>query len=322
MATPTTLYSKQGITKEELAPSTVASQVAVNDEDGNASNVEQEVIKLRNRINVVANEGIHFKGAVTSTMGLPTVGYKSGWQYIVKEAGTYAGVVCEVGDLVLCISDFASGSASNADWAVLQANLSGSVSGPESSIANEVAFFDGTSGRLIKGRGITVEKSVPADAEFTDHVYGPVTNSADGLMTVAQKQKLDGIEPKADVTDAANVAAAGAFMKASDTADAITEGTTKKLLTTAERTKLAGIATGAEVNQNAFSKVKIGNVTITADSKQDTLEIEAGEGITVVANETGDKVTIKEAYVPVCVVPSLDAVPENMREGGLIIVKG
>lgn len=322
MATPTTLYSKQGITKEELAPSTVASQVAVNDEDGNASNVEQEVIKLRNRINVVANEGIHFKGAVTSTMGLPTVGYKSGWQYIVKEAGTYAGVVCEVGDLVLCISDFASGSASNADWAVLQANLSGSVSGPESSIANEVVFFDGTSGRLIKGRGITVEKSVPADAKFTDHIYEPVTDSADGLMTVAQRQKLDGIEPKADVTDAANVAAAGAFMKASDTADSISEGSTKKLMTSAERTKLSGIATGAEVNQNAFSKVKIGNVTITADGKEDTLEIEAGEGITVVADESGDKVTIKETYVPTCVVTSLDDVPANLRDGGLIVLKG
>lgn len=321
MATPTTLYSKQGDTTEALAPSTTASQVAVNDENGAASTVDAEIVALRNRINVVSNEGIHFKGAVSSTVSLPTVGYKSGWQYIVKESGTYAGYTCEVGDLVLCISDFASASASNADWAVLQANLTGSVSGPASSVANEVVFFDGTSGKMIKGRGITVDKSVPADAVFTDHIYSAVTDSADGLMTVAQKQKLDGIEAKADVTDSANVAAAGAFMKSSDTADSITEGTTKKLMTAAERTKLSGIAAGAEVNQNAFSNVKIGNVTIVADGKQDTLEIAAGEGVTIEADATGDKVTIKETYIDTCVVTSLDNVPANLRNGGLIILK-
>lgn len=321
MATPTTLYSKSGDTTEALAPSTTAAQVSVNDENGAASTVDAEIVALRNRINVVSNEGIHFKGAVSSTVSLPTVGYKSGWQYIVKEAGTYAGYTCEVGDLILCISDFASASASNADWAVLQANLTGSVSGPSSSVANEVVFFDGTSGKMIKGRGITVDKSVPADAVFTDHIYSPVTDSADGLMTVAQKQKLDGVEAKADVTDADNVKAAGAFMKASDTADSITEGTTKKLLTASERTKLAGIATGAEVNQNAFSNVKIGNVTIVADSKQDTLEIAAGEGVTIEADATGDKVTIKQTYVDTCVVTSLDNVPANLRDGGLIILK-
>lgn len=171
MATPTTLYSKSGDTTEALAPSTTAAQVSVNDENGAASTVDAEIVALRNRINVVSNEGIHFKGAVSSTVSLPTVGYKSGWQYIVKESGTYAGYTCEVGDLILCISDFASASASNADWAVLQANLTGSVSGPSSSVANEVVFFDGTSGKLIKGRGITVDKSVPSDAVFTDHVY-------------------------------------------------------------------------------------------------------------------------------------------------------
>lgn len=47
------------------------------------------------------------------------------------------------------------------------------------------------------------------------------------------------------MTNAAAVKAAGAFMKATDTADAISDGTTKVVMTTAERTKLSGLAAGA-----------------------------------------------------------------------------
>lgn len=86
-----------------------------------------------------------------------------------------------------------------------------------------------------------------------------------------------------------------------------------------ERTKLEGVATGAEVNQNAFTKVKVGETTITAGAKQDTLEIEAGEGVTITAS--GKKVTIKETYIDSCVVSTLDNVPANLRNGGLIILK-
>jgi len=62
--------------------------------------------------------------------------------------------------------------------------------------------------------------------------------------------------------------------------------------TTTEKNKLSGIATGAEVNQNAFSNVKIGTTTIAADSKTDTLTIEAGSNITITPDATNDKVTI------------------------------
>ena len=64
------------------------------------------------------------------------------------------------------------------------------------------------------------------------------------------------------------------------------------LMTAAERTKLAGIASGAEVNQNAFAKVKVGSTTITADAKQDTLTLEAGSGVSITADANNDKVTI------------------------------
>ena len=316
----TRLYSHEGNNNTPLAPETLAEAVHINDEIGNPSTVEAEIITIRKLIAAVADRGISFQGPVSSTDTLPTVNYKSGWQYIVAEAGTYAGIACEVGDLVLCIRDYASGSASNSDWIVLQANIVGAVTGPASAVVGHVAIFANVSGKVIKDSGFTIAKSVPADAKFTDTTYSAATADTDGLMTAALFSKLAAIEAGADKTDAVNVKAAGAFMTATNTADDIADGTTKVVMTTDERTKLTGIATGAEVNQNAFAKVKVGTTTITAAAKQDTLEIEAGEGVTITVS--GKKVTIKETYADSCVVSSLDNVPKNLRNGGLVILKG
>lgn len=321
MALNTKIYGKNGETQVQLNPETTASQVVINNAAGAGSNVEVEIEKLRTDVAALINGGVVFKGALTTTSGLPTVSYKAGWQYIVQEAGTYAGKVCEAGDFIVCVKNYASGSASNSDWAVLQVNIVGAVTGPANSVANHVAAFDGTSGKIIKDSGYTIGKSVPADAEFTDTTYAPATSASDGLMTAAQFTKLGGIEAGADKTDRDNVAAAGAFIKATDTADSITEGNTKKLMTSAERTKLNGITAGAEVNQNAISKVVVGSTTITATGKTDTLKLEAGTGISLAAATADKKVTISEAYVDSCIVSNLDDVPANLRDGGLIILK-
>lgn len=63
------------------------------------------------------------------------------------------------------------------------------------------------------------------------------------------------------------------------------------LITTDQVNKLSGIATGAEVNQNAFSNVKVGSITVAADTKTDTLEL-VGSNVTLTPDATNDKVTI------------------------------
>lgn len=316
-----TLYNKEGTTQTGLNPATVAEQVEVAAADGSASDVAAEIVKLREGLGAAVDGGLVFKGALTGSNGLPTVSYKAGWQYVVQEAGSYAGKVCEVGDLVLCIKTYASGSASNSDWTVIQANIVGAVTGPASSVANRVVIFDGTSGKNIKDSGFTIERSVPADAQFTDTTYAEATTSAAGLMSSTDKAKLNNIEAGADVTDATNVAAAGAVMK-TGSSDDLKQGSTNLYMTSAERTKLGGITAGAQPNQNAFSSVKVGDATIAADSATDTLTLEAGDGITLTADTSGDKVTVAETYIDSCMVSSLDAVPVNLRNGGLIILRG
>lgn len=67
--------------------------------------------------------------------------------------------------------------------------------------------------------------------------------------------------------------------------------------TTTLKNRLEGIEAGAEVNQNAFSNVKVGNSTIAADTKTDTLTLTAGSNITLTPDTTNDAVTIA-ATVP------------------------
>jgi len=93
---------------------------------------------------------------------------------------------------------------------------------------------------------------------------------------------------KVALTLAENTDVAGAT-----TSDDLAEGTTNLYLTSAERTKLSGIATGAEVNQNAFSNVAVsGQTTVAADAKTDTLTLVAGTGVTITTDATTDSITI------------------------------
>lgn len=58
------------------------------------------------------------------------------------------------------------------------------------------------------------------------------------------------------------------------------------------KSKLDGIASGAQVNQNAFSNITDGTTTIAADSTTDTLTLVAGSNISLALDATNDKVTI------------------------------
>ena len=75
-----------------------------------------------------------------------------------------------------------------------------------------------------------------------------------------------------------------------------------------DKTKLNGIATGAEVNQNAFSNIVVGSTTVVADNKTDTLTIVAGKNMTITADATNDKITIAAADVVAMTNDEIDAI--------------
>ena len=99
-------------------------------------------------------------GTITS---LPTT-YNAGWSYKVITAGTYAGTVCEIGDLIIAVVDRTGSGNLNSDWTVVQTNIDGVVTGPASSVNNNFAAFDQTTGKLIKDSGYNATSFSPAGA--------------------------------------------------------------------------------------------------------------------------------------------------------------
>lgn len=69
------------------------------------------------------------------------------------------------------------------------------------------------------------------------------------------------------------------------------------LMSSADKTKLDGITSGAQPNQNAFSTVKVSNTDVQANSTTDTLELEAGTNISLTPDTTNKKITIASTVV-------------------------
>ena len=147
-----------------------------------------------------------------------------------------------------------------------------------------------------------------------------VNTTTNGLMSVDDKKKLDGIDAGANKTivdtklssTSTNPVQNKAINSALSRKAGISVATTglNGLMSAEDKTKLNGIATGAEVNQNAFSNIAVGSTTIAADTKTDTLAIEAGSNIIITPDATNDKITIAaKSYTARTGVPTEDAAP-------------
>ena len=149
----------------------------------------------------------------------------------------------------------------------------------------------GASLGLVKSGGnVTIASGV---ITVNDDGHNHVVSNIDGLQDI--------LDAKASASD---VSALQGLVGDTSVATQIETATANKVdkvdgkglstndYTTDEKTKLSGIASGAEVNQNAFSKVTVGTTTIEADSKTDTLTIAAGDNITLTPDAANDKLTI------------------------------
>lgn len=108
-----------------------------------------------------ANDVMVFKGVINANEDLPTT-HKQGWTYRVATAGTYAGKVCEVGDMIVCVTD---GTAANNDhWAVIQNNVDGAVyRGTNAFTDANVIVADSTNGK-VKSSGKTITTTAPSSS--------------------------------------------------------------------------------------------------------------------------------------------------------------
>ena len=147
--------------KAPLANPTFTGTVTV---EGNAVATQQWVNTLVGQL----NNGV--PGIVDGTDNpLPATGYKAGQMWRVAEEGTYAGVECEIGDLIICLKDYADGTAGNTDFMVVQANIDGAVTGADSSTDGHIVVFNGSTGKVIKDSNVTIASLNDAIAKAHEH---------------------------------------------------------------------------------------------------------------------------------------------------------
>ena len=129
---------------------------------------------------------------------------------------------------------------------------------------NHADVFNQLYGQLINNEAFLAELARRTAQALTEHLEN-------GVVHVTEQQKEDW-DAKAE-NAAATQADAG-------------------LMAAADKTKLDGVAAGAEVNQNAYSSVKVGNVTVAANGKTAVVTLEAGNNITLSADNAAKKIII------------------------------
>ena len=122
-------------------------------------------------------------------------------------------------------------------------------------------------------------------------------NKLSGIATGAQVNVIESIKVNGTAqtvtSKAVDISVPTALSDLTNDGNFVTDASyvhTDNNYTSTEKTKLNGIASGAEVNQNAFSNIKVGSTTVAADSKTDTVEF-VGSGVTITPDATNDKIT-------------------------------
>lgn len=126
---------------------------------------------------ISAANGTVYKGVIDASTNPNYPAADTGDLYRISVSGRVGGVsgeVVEAGDMIICLSDStASGDQATVGlyWNAIQSNIDGAVVGPVSSTDGNVAFFDGTTGKIIKDLSITLSGSNTGDITLANTNY-------------------------------------------------------------------------------------------------------------------------------------------------------
>ena len=163
----------------------------------------------------------------------------------------------------------------------------------DTSVSVDTAVGKVVSGAALKSDIAALKRAINLLAEQSGATYSfsKVTVGADTITASAVGDNVN-LATGENVTVTANARTKTVTIAAKDTT--YDEVTTNKagLMSADDKSKLDGIAEKAQVNQKAFSNVRVGDVTIAAAAETDTVGVVAGENVTVTADATIKTVTI------------------------------
>lgn len=148
---------REGDNLVKLHAETSGEQVKLTTQNGVTNeDVQAELEAVHTKINglLTSADAMQFKGVVNAEDDLPTT-YEPGWTWKVGTAGTYKGNVCEVGDMLIATVSRAGTDNDNADFAAVQVNIDGAVTGPVSAVDGNLAAFDQATGKVVKDSGLS-----------------------------------------------------------------------------------------------------------------------------------------------------------------------
>ena len=228
--------------------------------------VGEEEVALKSYVDgLFANLTSAEPGIVDSENPLPA-NYKAGQHFRVAEAGTYAGVECEVGDLILVVKNYSAETASDDDFMVLQANIDGAVtSAAATSTIGEIVVFDSVTGKVIKGSGIQIASLNDVIDKAHVHENKDVLDTYDKSQT----ELLNTAKTEAQALVEEHTTAVDAALEAK--ADKATTLEGYGITDAYNKTEIDGKLT--TITENLNTKISAADVdTKIAESKTETLE--------------------------------------------------
>lgn len=209
---------------------------------------------------IAASDAMVFKGTLGTNgtvTAVPTKGVVKGDTYKIITAGNYAGSACKIGDIIIALTS-GDVEATTDNWAYVPSGNENETYIKYSTTTQNLTT-SAQSGTITLGEGATKQVDTTVTSGSTKlptsaAVISYVTGQVSPVNTALDTHKKD----------------------------------TTSHITAAERTKW----NAAEVNQNAFSNVKVGDTTVAADTKTDTLTLTAGTNVTITPDATNDAITI------------------------------
>lgn len=211
---------------------------------------------------IAASDAMVFKGTLGTNgtiTAVPTSEVVKGDTYKIVTAGSYAGFTCKVGDLIIALNG-GSIEATTENWAYVPSG-------------NENETY--------------IKYSTTTQTLTTNAQSGTIT-LAEGATKQVDISITDGTSSTKLPTSAAVASYVGGKVSGVNTALTNHKNDTTAHITAAERTKW----NAAEENQNAFSKIAVGETSVEADSKTDTLTLKAGANVQIGVDADNDKLTI------------------------------
>lgn len=259
------------------------------------------------------------KADPTKALGAATMQYvdNKASNYMPKSGGTFTGAITLSGaptaDLHATTKKYVDDTAAAAAAKVVDSapetldtlNELAAALGDDPNFATTVSNQIGTKVDKVEGKGLstndytTAEKNklggIAQGAEVNQNAFATVAVKVGTTATnVVADTKTDTVTfiQGSNITLTPDATNDTITIAAKDTTYSDATTSTHGLMSTGDKTKLNGIAAGAEVNQNAFSNVKVGQTTIASGAKTDTLELAAGSNVTLTPDASGKKVTI------------------------------